>query len=115
MSAIAISEDAGTNKNNGIHNSRCSRDILIDRIDDSSPPSVTVLELNNNNKKEAVGYFYKFLNMLNLVSLAVIASTPITPTASKRALKDPNSGTIRVPAISICSTPLSKSIDSVLT
>ena len=47
MSAIAISEDAGTNKNNGIHNSRCSRDILIDRIDDSSPPSVTVLELNN--------------------------------------------------------------------
>jgi hypothetical protein len=101
-------------QDNGIHNSRCSRDILIDRIDDSSPPSVTVLELNNN-KKEAVGYFYKFLNMLNLVSLAVIASTPITPTASKRALKGPNSGTIRVPAISISSTPLSKSIDSVLT
>jgi hypothetical protein len=47
MSAIAISKDAGTNKNNGIHNSRCSRDILIDRIYGSSPPSVTVIELNN--------------------------------------------------------------------
>jgi hypothetical protein len=34
-------------QDNGIHNSRCSRDILIDRIYGSSPPSVTVLELNN--------------------------------------------------------------------
>ena len=32
---------------------RLSRDIVIDRIDGSSPPSVTVLELNK--KKEAVG------------------------------------------------------------
>jgi hypothetical protein len=55
MSAIAISEDAGTNKNNGIHNSRCSRDILIDRIDGSSPPSVTVLELKK--KKGCWGTF----------------------------------------------------------
>ena len=46
MSAIAISKDAGTNKNNGIHNSRYNRDILMCYWC-SSPPSVTVLELNN--------------------------------------------------------------------
>ncbi|HZA62998.1 MAG TPA: hypothetical protein VE573_09025 [Nitrososphaeraceae archaeon] len=47
MSAIAISKDA-TRIMEFI--TRLSRDILIDRIDGSSPPSVTVLELNNKKR-----------------------------------------------------------------